>query len=139
MKTLSADPQIIGKTMTLNGTAYIVIGVLARNPGFFLQPIDYYLPLRPTAAQASKRDEHGGMRVLGLLKPGVTLTQGRSDLDTILQRLALADPGPEDDHRTYAEFLTEERTGDLRHVFVLLMARFASSWFWRARISAACC
>src|SRR5580700_2222198 len=61
-KTLSADPQIVGKTMTLNGSAYIVIGVLARNPGFFLQPIDYYLPLRPTAAQASKRDEHGGMR-----------------------------------------------------------------------------
>ena len=121
-KTLSADPQIIGKTITLNGTAYIVIGVLARDPGFFLQPIDYYLPLRPTAAQASKRDEHGGMRVLGLLKPGVTLAQGRSDLDTILQRLAVADPGPEDDHRAFAEFLTEERTGDLRHVFVLLMA-----------------
>ena len=121
-KTLSADPQIIGKTITLNGTAYIVIGVLARNPGFFLQPIDYYLPLRPTIAQASKRDEHGGMRVLGLLKPGVTLAQARSDLDTIMQRLALADPGPEDDHRAFAEFLTEERTGDLRHVFVLLMA-----------------
>jgi predicted permease len=121
-KTLSADPQIIGKTITLNGTAYIVIGVLARNPGFFLQPIDYYLPLRPTAAQASKRDEHGGMRVLGLVKPGVTLSQARSDLDTIMQRLALADPGPEDDHRAFAEFLMEQRTGDLKHVFVLLMA-----------------
>ena len=60
--------------------------------------------------------------MLGLLKPGVTLTQGRSDLDTILQRLALADPGPEDDHRTFAEFLTKERTGNLRRVFVLLMA-----------------
>jgi putative ABC transport system permease protein len=121
-KTLSADPQIVGKTITLNGAAYIVIGVLARDPGFFLQRIDYYLPLRPTAAQVSKRDAHGNMRVLGLLKPGVTLAQGRSDLDTILQRLALADPGPEDDHRAFAEFLTEQRTGDLRHVFALLMA-----------------
>jgi predicted permease len=121
-KTLSADPQIIGKTITLNGTAYIVIGVLARDPGFFLQPIDYYLPLRPSAAQASKRDAHGGMRVLGLLKPGVTLSQARSDLDTIMQRLAQADPGPEDDHRAYTDFLTEQRAGDLRPVFVLLMA-----------------
>src|SRR5580704_14561887 len=121
-KTLSADPQIIGKTITLNGTAYIVIGVLARNPGFFLQPIDYYLPLRPTAAQASKRDEHGGMRVLGLLKPGFTLSQARSDLDTIMQRLAQSDPGPESDHRVYAEFLTAHRTGDLARVFILLMA-----------------
>jgi predicted permease len=121
-KTLSADPQIVGKTMTLNGTAYIVIGVLARDPGFFLQPIDYYLPLRPTAAQASNRDVHGEMRVLGLLKPGVTLSQSRSDLNTIMQRLAQADPGPEDNHHAFAEFLTEQRTGDVRHLFVLLMA-----------------
>jgi predicted permease len=121
-KSLSADPHIVGKTMTLNGSAHIVIGVLGRDPDFFLQPIDYYLPLRPTAAQASKRDAHGGMRVLGLLKPGVTLSQARSDLDTIMQRLAQADPGPEDDHRAFAQFLTEQRTGDLRHVFVLLMA-----------------
>ena len=122
VKTLSADPQIIGKTMTLNGTAHIVIGVLARDPGFFLPPVDYYLPLRPSVAQASKRDAHGGMHVLALLKPGVTLAQARSDLDTIMERLAQADPGPEDDHRAFAEFLTEQRTGDLRHVFVLLMA-----------------
>jgi predicted permease len=121
-KTLSADPQIVGKTMTLNGTAYTVIGVLAREPGFFLQPIDYYLPLRSTAAQASNRDAHGDMSVLGLLKSGVPLSQARSDLNTIMQRLAQADPGPEDDHRAFAEFLTEQRTGDLRHLFVLLIA-----------------
>jgi putative ABC transport system permease protein len=121
-ETLSADPEIIGKTITLNGTAYVVIGVLGRDSGFFLPPVDYYLPLRPSAAQTSKRDAHEWMRVLGLLKPGVTLSQARSDLDTIMERLAQADPGPESDHRAFAEFLTEHRTGDLRHVFVLLMA-----------------
>jgi len=121
-ETLSADPQIIGKTITLNGTAYIVIGVLARDPGFFLPPVDYYLPFHPSVAEASKRDAHEWMRVLGLLKPGVTLSQARSDLDTIMQRLAQADPGPESDHRAYADFLTEHRTGDVRHVFILLMA-----------------
>jgi putative ABC transport system permease protein len=121
-ETLSADPQIIGKTITLNGTAYIVIGVLGRDPGFFLPPVDYYLPLHPSATQTSKRDAHEWMRALGLLKPGVTLSQARSDLDTIMQQLAQADPGPESDHRAFAELLTEHRTGDLRHVFVLLMA-----------------
>jgi predicted permease len=121
-KALSTDPQIIGKAMTLNGTPYIVIGVLARDPGFFLPPVDYYLPLHPSAAQASKRDAHEWMNVLGRLKPEITLSQARSDLDTIMQRLAQADPGPESDHRAFAQFLTEQRTGDLRHVFVLLMA-----------------
>ena len=120
-RILGGDARIIGKAVTLNGSSYVVIGVLARDPGFFLRPVDYYLPFRPTAAQAAKRDAHGSMRVLALLKPGVTLAQARSDLDTILQRLAKADPGPEDDHRAYAEFLTEERTGDVRHAFVLLM------------------
>jgi len=120
-RILGGDSQIIGKAVTLNGISYVVIGVLARAPGFFLRPVDYYLPFRPTAPQASKRDAHGSMRVLALLKPGVTLAQARSDLDTILQRLAKADPGPEDDHRAYAEFLTEERTGDVRRAFVLLM------------------
>ncbi len=120
-RVLGADSQIIGKAVTLNGSSYVVIGVLARDPGFFLRPVDYYLPFRPTAAQASKRDAHESMGVLALLKPGVTLAQARSDLDTILQRLAKADPGPEDDHRAYAEFLTEARTGDVRRAFDLLM------------------
>jgi putative ABC transport system permease protein len=121
VKTLSADPQIVGKTMTLDGNAYVIIGVLERDPGFFTRPADYYIPLRPTAVQAAKREAHGSMRALALLKPGVTLEQARSDLDTILERLAKADPGPEDNHRSYAEFLTVERTGSVRHVFALLM------------------
>ncbi len=121
-KCLSADPQIIGKTMTLDGSAYVIIGVLGRDPGFFSRPMDYYLPLRPTTTQGAKREAHGSMRALALLKPGVTLAEARSDLDTILERLAKADPGPEDYHRAYAEFLTDERTGDVRHVFALLMA-----------------
>ena len=120
-RSLSADPRIIGKTVTLDGSARVVVGVLGRDLGFFSRPVDYYLPLRPTAAQAAKRDAHGSMRALALLKPGVTLAEARSDLNTILQRLAKADPGPEDDHRSYAEFLTDERTGGVRHVFALLM------------------
>ena len=118
---LSADPQIIGKTMNLDGSAYVIVGVLGRDPGFFLRPVDYYLPFRPSAAQAAKRDAHGSMRVLALLKPGITLAEARSDLNTIFERLAKTDPGPEDDHRAYAEYLPDERTGDVRHVFALLM------------------
>ncbi|HEV2134662.1 MAG TPA: ABC transporter permease [Terracidiphilus sp.] len=118
---LGADPQTVGKTITLNGNSYVVIGVLDRDPGFYLRPVDFYLPIRPTPAQASKRDMHGSMRVLALLKPGVTLASARLDLNTILERLAKADPGPEDSFRAYAEFLTRERTGDVKRPLVLLM------------------
>jgi putative ABC transport system permease protein len=124
-RTLGADPQIVGKTLMLNGSARTIVGVLAREPGFFLKQVDYYLPYRPTAAQASRRDWHGSMRLLALLQPGVTLAAARTDINTIMERLAKADPGAEDDHRLYAEFVTEERTGDVRHVFSLLMGAVA--------------
>jgi predicted permease len=118
---LGADPHIVGKTITLNGNSYSVIGVLGRNPGFWLRPKDYYLPLRPSPAQLAQRDRHGSIHVLALLKPGVSLTSAVSDLNTILERLSRADPGPEDNFRSYAEFLTKERTGDVKRPLVLLM------------------
>ncbi|HWE85454.1 MAG TPA: ABC transporter permease [Terracidiphilus sp.] len=124
-KNLGADPRIVGKPLMLDGASYEIIGVLPRDPGFFLRTPDYYLPFRPSPQQLSKRSAHGSMRVLALLKPGVTLAQSRSDLDSIMERLAHADPGPEDTHRAYAQFLTQERTGDVSHALALLMGAVA--------------
>ena len=119
--SLGGDPQIVGKTLRLDGVSYEVIGVLPRDPRFFLRPPDYYLPFRPTPVQSIRRDAHGSMRVLALLKPGATLTQARMDLDSIMERLAHTDRGPEDNHRAYLEYLIEERTGDVSHALKLLM------------------
>jgi predicted permease len=120
-KALGSDPAILGKTLTLNGSAYTVVGVLARDPDFWGRPMDYYLPLRPTAVQLARRDAHGSMHALALLKPSVTLAVARADINTIMEQLAKADPGPENDHRVYADFLTEVWTGDVRHIFALLI------------------
>jgi predicted permease len=122
---LGADPQIVGKMLMLNSSARTIVGVLAREPGYFLPAVDYYLPYQPSPEQLARRDMHGGIRVLALLKPGVTLAQARTDINTIMQRLAKADPGPEDDHHAYAQFLTERRTGNVQHVFALLMGAVA--------------
>ncbi len=120
-RTLGADPQIVGKTLTLDGTSFGIIGVLPRDPGFFLRAPDYYLPYRPSPAELSKRSTHGSMRVLALLKPGVTLANARADLDSIMERLSHADPGPENDFRAYVQFLSEERTGNVSDALVLLL------------------
>jgi predicted permease len=120
-KTLGADARIVGKTLMLDGTAYEIIGVLPRDPEFFLRAPDYYVPYRPSPGEISKRSAHESMRVLGLLKPGVTLAQARADLNSIMERLAHADPGPESDHRAYLELLSVERTGDVSDALKLLM------------------
>jgi putative ABC transport system permease protein len=120
-RRLGGDPNIVGESVVLDGTSYQIIGIL--NPRFQFQTrsADFYLPLGRAASASLKRSSHGSMRALGLLKPGVTLTQARTNLDAIMQRLALSDPGPEDDHRAYAAYFTEVMAGDVRPTLLVLM------------------
>jgi putative ABC transport system permease protein len=111
-KTLGADPRALGTSLELNGKAYQIVGVLRPGLRFFSGHPDYYIPLGLSAGRTVNRSQHSSMRLLGLLKPGVTLAQGQANLDEIMQRLALADPGPEDDHRAFAQYLAEYTTGD---------------------------
>ncbi len=120
-QTLGGDANIVGHTLDLNGTAYQVTGVLRPGLRFFSDKTALYLPLGPTASRAVSRSQHGSMRLIALLKPGVTLAEARADLDAIMRRLAKADPGPENDHRAYAEFLAQQITGDIRQVLLILM------------------
>jgi len=120
-KTFGGDPAALGSMLTLNGKPYQIVGVLYPGPQFFSKPADYYLPLRPSMAQALKRSAHGSMRALGLVRRDTKLSAARADLNGIMQRLAIEDPGPESDHRAAAEFLTESRTGEIRPTLMTLM------------------
>ncbi len=119
---LGADPHILGQTLALDGESYQIVGVLPPGLKFFSRPVDFYLPLGRSTGKIVSRSDHASMRAIGLMKPGVTLSQARQDLDTILRRLALADPGPEDDHRSEVQSLSENLTGDFRRTLLLLMA-----------------
>lgn len=120
-RTLGGDPAIVGQTLDLNGGAYQVIGVLRPGLKFFSSKTALYLPLEPRIGSATSRSQHGSMRAIGLLKPRVTLTQARTDLNAIMQRLAKADPGPENDYRVYAEFLSAATTESVRQVLLVLL------------------
>ena len=118
---LGGDPGVVGETLALNGRPYEVIGVLRPGVKFFQRPVDLYLPLGRSASATTNRSQHGSMRVLGLLKPGVRLGEARSGLDSIMERLAQADPGPEDDHRVAAAYLIDATAGDLRPTLMMLL------------------
>ncbi len=119
---LGADHALLGATLALDGKPYQVIGILSPGPGFFEPGIDYYLPLHQVEKPSLDRGSHGSMRLLALLKPGVTLAAALADLDSIMQRLAQSDPGPEARHRAYGVFETEARTGAVRSRLLILLA-----------------
>ena len=119
---LGGRPDIVGATLALDGKPYEVIGVMPPGLHFFGPSVDYYLPLHRFEGEVVDRARHGSMRLLARLKPGVTLTSAIADLDAIMQRLALSDPGPENQHRAHGEYLTEAIFGPVRARLLLLLA-----------------
>lgn len=117
---LGGDPDIVGSSLTLSGQSYPVIGVA--EPLWLPWNADFFLSIGRVKGATTDRREHNSMRVLGRMKPGVALADAKADLDAILVRLAEIDPGPEDDHRTYARLLGEDVASGIRGTLLLLMA-----------------
>jgi putative ABC transport system permease protein len=94
MQTFGGDPDVIGRTMALNGVPRTVVGILPagwRSP--FTQP-DLIVPLGAEQWGTTARREVGHFLYgLGRLKPGVTVAQARADLSSIA--LGLAEQYPE--------------------------------------------
>ena len=118
---LGGDPHVIGESLELNGTSYQIIGVLSPGAKFLWRSHEIYLSLGRTQSPSDKRSHHSSIGGLGLLKPGINATEAKANLDAMMQRLALSDPGPEDDHRSYVAYLTEEATGAVRPTLLVLM------------------
>jgi putative ABC transport system permease protein len=116
---LGGDPQAIGSALTLDGKPHEIVGVAG--PVWEARPVDYYLPLAVAGGMGNDRSSHGSMRALGRLKPGLTLAAALADLDGLMRRLAETDPGPENEHRSFGQFLTERITGDARQTLFVLM------------------
>jgi putative ABC transport system permease protein len=86
----ASDPAILGKMVQLSGTPYVVVGVLPRDFDFSIP--DYYGPMDAWVPAVLSRDnalrKNNYLNVIARLKPGVTLQQAQSDLDTIVAALA---------------------------------------------------
>ncbi|HEV2352328.1 MAG TPA: ABC transporter permease [Terriglobia bacterium] len=95
-----SDSQVLGQTVTLNGTPYVVVGVM---PASFRFPgdaeIQMLVPLQMNEARERLRQMMALVRIIGLLKPGVTIARAQSDLDAIRKRaqppqMSGGGPGP---------------------------------------------
>jgi putative ABC transport system permease protein len=94
MREFGGDPAVIGRKITLR-TSFTVIGVLP--PGFrYMTPADVYLLLEPQVAANYRgmpsRGSHTNLYAIGRLKPSVSVTAARTEMQTIAAALALEYP-----------------------------------------------
>jgi predicted permease len=77
----------VGQAVQLDGKPYTVVGVLPSRFELF-QPADVYVPFWPWASTLPEdRGWHPGILPVARLRPGVTLEQARSEMETIAQQL----------------------------------------------------
>ncbi len=98
-RRFNADPNVVGKSVSLSGRPYTVVGVAPR--GFrgldiildaqFWVPLDNIDQLLPNTSNRTSRDYHW-LAVAGRLAPGVTAAQAKSELRVLGDRLAKAFP-----------------------------------------------
>ncbi len=86
------DPTILGRTLSLDGDPFTIIGVVPPEADVLGDPKDLWQPLR-----ADAQGRHGGMGAwaMGLLKKGVTAAQASEDLTRIHQGWAQQHPETE--------------------------------------------
>ena len=124
-RKFGSSPHILNKTITLNGSAYTVIGIV---PGNFTLPVPYYQQadvyvgmgqFDKTALQ--HRDWGLGIHGIGRLKPGITFVQAQADMATISHELALAYPEADKDSGADLIPLREQVVGQVRPYLITLL------------------
>jgi predicted permease len=132
VRRFGADPHVIGTSITLNGQAYQVIGILPQSfslPREVLPTLggaeqaDILLPLPLSAAALQVRD-HEDYNILGKLKRDVSLPQARAEMETLTARLRRDYPEvyPPNGGLTFGIVpLLEQVVGDVRRPLYLLL------------------
>src|ERR1700677_324607 len=125
------DPQIIGRVITLDNSAYTVVGVMPASFQYLLQretPALWssFSPLRESTtdspSMSDQRDAHF-LRAIARMKPGVTLAEAQANMDVIAASLAKQYPDTNKYFGVHVVSEQEELTQSIRPaLFVMMVA-----------------
>ncbi len=80
-----SDPNIVGKTIQLNGRKRLVVGVMPQGFHFPANDIDVWMQLNLDPASRTLGNKY--LNTVALLKPGVSREQAQREISTIYQRV----------------------------------------------------
>jgi predicted permease len=125
-RKFSGTPDVLGKSITLNGKGYTVIGVIPASfhllaPSF--RDSELYVPIGQWNNNLLLNRGAGlGIHGFGRLKPGVNIEQARADMDAVTRNLAAA--YSDDDKGISANLvpLKERMVGNVQPFLLVLLA-----------------
>jgi putative ABC transport system permease protein len=117
LRRFGGDPQLIGRSLNLNGDSYTVIGVTPVGYRFGARA-DLWAPLAFTAADENERGS-SYLNLIGRRKPGVTFERAGAEVETITRKF---DNKPNSDVRSRISLPQESLTKEVRPMLLLLLA-----------------
>ena len=118
-RRFAADPNVIGKTMSVSGTTSTVVGVMPAQFQFLEPAAELWVPLAQNQFAGSARQVRL-LSVVGRLNDGVQTSEANAELTGIGQRLASAYPDTNSGVSLRVVPLHEQVTGKVRPALWLL-------------------
>src|SRR5262245_31785000 len=113
----NADQSIIGRTISLSGASYEVIGVLPPSFPFPDENLGLWVPFKMLPQARLNRGSHS-LRVFARIKSGITLQQAQADMERVGAELMREYPAENTNHTAFVIPLHEELVsgegGDIR-------------------------
>ena len=119
-----ADHSVVGRSITVDGAIYTVIGVAQRLPAFWDADVWTTNPFQyPGVSEDVIRRGFSYLQPVGRLKPGVTDEQARQELAVLASRFAAANPSNADAAWTLTALaLRDDIVGTARSALLTLLA-----------------
>jgi putative ABC transport system permease protein len=119
-RRFGAEPGIVNQNIMLNGESYTVVGVMPPDFAFPVAASELWVPLSFEGERMQSRQAHF-LYTRARLKPGVTLAQAQTELDTIAARLRQQYPESNTDRGVRLVSLHEESVQQLKPALLALL------------------
>jgi predicted permease len=118
------DPGVVGKTIQYNGGSWTLIGVMPGDFDFYGRTNDnndFFIPL----GQLEQKDSRGRgypVRITARLKPGVSESDARAEMQTLAKRSALQHPQTDSGNPIDVRSFLSDYVGDTANALVVISA-----------------
>src|SRR5262249_15495570 len=115
-----ADPEIVGRDITLDGEQYLVAGIMPPQFRFPSRQTQLWVPIVLPQGQRSNRGNHF-LFTIGLLKQGVTVESAQQQMSAIAGRIEQQYPDQQTGRGIKLIPLKEEMVRNIRPALLMLM------------------
>jgi putative ABC transport system permease protein len=122
-RRFGGDPNILDQSLTFDGRAFTVIGVMPPGFQFPSRGAELWTPVGPSSKDPGwvNRGNHPGLTGIARLKPGVTIAQAREDMEIVAANLEKQYPDSNTGNRVTVTAALENAVRTIRPALLVLL------------------